>query len=153
MASILIIYGSTGGNTEMVAEKVAIVLAEKGNKVIKKRVEKSSPHEMSKFDLSILASPTYGHGILQEDFIPFYKALQQTPLKNHRCAVIGLGDPKYDAQYHIESATILEDVIKKNEGQLILHALKISRSPVPHLDTKIKKWTEELNTIITNYEF
>lgn len=150
MSSVLIIYGTTGGNTEIVAEKVAEVLCQKKHEVELKRVEQSKPADMLDCDLCILASPTYGHGVLEEHFIPFQKALKETQLKGQQCAVIGLGDPKYDAQYHIESAVILEDAIKASGGTLVCPALKISRSPVPFLSTRVQKWAEELSNLIRN---
>lgn len=150
MSSILIIYGSTSGNTEMVCEKVLDILKQKGHTLKIQRVEKSRPEDITKMDVTILASPTYGHGVLQEDFVPFWKAMKKIDLKGHPCAVIGLGDAKYDAQYHIESAHILEEVIKKAGGSLICPALRISRSPVPFLESRVAKWAEELSKIITS---
>ncbi|MBI5411903.1 flavodoxin family protein [Candidatus Peregrinibacteria bacterium] len=145
---ILIIYGTTGGNTEMAAEQVADVLRKNGHTVELKRVEKSTPQDATSADLCILACPTYGHGVLQEHFVPFHAALKQADLKGKKYAVIGLGDPKYDAQYHVESATIIEEAIKGAGGELVCPALKISRSPVPFLDTLIQKWAEGLSKLL-----
>ena len=146
MASILIIYGTTSGNTQLVAEKVCEVLSAAGHKSDTKRVEQTDPAEMEKYDFIIWGASTYGHGVLQDYFIPFLDKLNAAKydLKGKRGAVIGLGDPKYDAQYHIESAAILEEAFKKHGGNLIAPALRISGSPVRHLNGIIQKWAEAL---------
>jgi flavodoxin I len=144
MAKILFIYGTTGGNTEMVVEQVAELLKRQRHKVTLKRVEHSKPADMKRCDVAVLASPTYGHGILQDDMIPFEAALKKMDLKGQKCAVIGLGDPKYDAQYHIESAPILEKAVKEAGGELLLPALRVTRSPVLHLKGLIPMWTKQL---------
>ena len=148
MKSILFIYGSTGGNTEMVVEHIASELKKKKFKVAIQRAEKSAPKDILKYDMCILASPTYGHGLLEGYMAKFVKGLKTIDLKGKPCAVIGLGDPKYEAQYHIESAPILEDVLTKIGGQIILPALRISRTPVMHLKGLIPFWTDKLIELI-----
>lgn len=147
MRSILIIYGSTGGNTEMVVENVAEILKKKF-KVEIQRAEEASPNSIFKYDVCILASPTYGHGLLEDYMAKFVRKLKELDLKGKPCAVIGLGDPKYEAQYHIESAPILEDVLTKVNGKILLPALKISRTPVMHLKGLIPFWTDKLIELI-----
>jgi len=144
MKSVLFIYGSTGGNTEMVVEKVAELLEAKKHKVVLQRAEMSQPKDVLGCDVLILASPTYGHGLLQEYMRKFIKGLKEIDLKGKPCAVIGLGDPKYEAQYHIESATTLEKVLTDHGGKILLPALRISRTPVMHLKGLIPNWTKQL---------
>lgn len=137
---ILIIYGSVGGNTELAADQAALCLKLKGHSVKIQRAELSRPADLKMCDALIFASPTYGHGILQSDMAKFTGQLTPACLKNKPCAVIGLGDPKYDAYYHIESADILELAVKNLGGKLIVPPLRISRSPVLFLDNLISKW-------------
>lgn len=148
MKSILFIYGSTGGNTEMAVEHVADLLSKKGFKVTCQRAEKSNARDLLKADVCILASPTYGHGLLEGYMAKFVKSLKEIDLKGKPCAVIGLGDPKYEAQYHIESASILEDILTKIGGKILLPALRISRTPVMHLKGLIPFWTDKLIGLI-----
>jgi len=154
MKSILLIYGSTGGNTEMVAEYIAGILQKHNFKTKVQRAELSKASDMLDFDACILASPTYGHGLLEEYMAKFLKGLKEIDLKGKLCAVIGLGDPKYEAQYHIESAPILEKKLSSAGGKIILPALRISRTPVMHLKGLIPNWTEQLITKlqITNFK-
>ena len=145
MASILCIYGTTSGNTELVAEKVSAVLQEARHEVTLQRVERSNISDIDQHNLIILAASTYGHGILQDYFIPFAKELQKTDLSGRKFAVIGLGDTKYDKEYHIESAKILTDIVKKSGGELVCLPLKISKSPLPQLEGKVTQWAKELS--------
>jgi len=143
MKKILIIYGTLSGNTELVADKISELLETKYEITLEK-VENSNVLDIFNNDICILACPTYGNGILLPYFIPFYKKLQTTDLKNKDFAIIGLGDFKYDMDYHLESINILENVIKKNNGKLISDPLRISMSPLKLMNTLIPKWIENL---------
>lgn len=145
MKKIVIIFGSGGGNTEIVCQKVAEILQKNGADVTLKRVETSSPQEIFASDLCILAAPTYEHGVILDHFFPFLQELNQTDLQGHPMGVIGLGDPKYDLHYHLESANTLVTAIKEAEGNLFHHPLRISGLPFPHLDGRITKWAEEIS--------
>lgn len=144
MASILIIFGSTGGNTELVVDKVSEILQKK-HKVTVRRAEESNIQEASNFDLCILASSTYGHGILQPYMAPVHQKLINQNFKDQKFAVIGLGDFKYDRPYNIASARILKDGVEKAGGQLVNEPLLINKSPIPFLDEKVTKWAEDLS--------
>jgi len=144
MASILFIYGSTGGNTELVVEKVADVLASDGHKTTLQRAELSDPKKIKDYDFCVLASSTYAHGKLQYHMKAFAHKLSSLSLEGTSCAVIGLGDDKYDSYYHMEAAKILEDLVKDLGGTLAIDALRITKSPVPELNGSISKWAKRL---------
>ena len=144
MKTVLFIYGTTSGNTEMVVESIAEFLEKKKFKTVIQRAEESDAKDILKYDVCILASPTYGHGLLEEHMFKFVKGLKGMHLKGKPCAVIGLGDPKYEAQYHIESAPILEKGLTDAGGKIILPALRISMTPVMHLKGLIPNWAEQL---------
>lgn len=148
MKSVLFIYGSTGGNTEMVVESVADILRAKKFKVDIKRAELSSAKDLLKSDVCILASPTYGHGLLEDHMGKFVKGMKEIDLKGKPCAVIGLGDPKYEAQYHIESASVLEKKLTDAGGKLLLPALRVSMTPVMHLKGLIPYWAKQLLAVL-----
>lgn len=145
MARVLAIYGSTGGNTELVIEQVGAVLKEGGHKFESKRAEESSKEDLEGHDLYIFASPTYGHGELQYLFEPFAESLTDKEIKGKKFAVIGLGDQRYEKEYLLESAKTLEALVKEKGGELVVPALRVLNNPVQHLDTLIKTWTEQLS--------
>jgi flavodoxin len=150
MKTVLFIYGSTSGNTEMVVESIAEFLEKKKFKTVTQRAEISNAKDILDYDVCILASPTYGHGLLEEHMAKFVKGMKGISLKGKPCAVIGLGDPKYEAQYHIESAPIMEKVLTDAGGKLVLPALRISMTPVMHLKGLIPNWAEQLLAKLEN---
>ena len=161
MAKIKIIYGSAGGNTEMVCEKVAGIFGEKadagGKKIHKVEMLKAKLTDPAKlgvggehgdFDLLILASPTYGHGQLEQYFDKFLQGLAAVELKDRNCAIIGLGDPKYDSDYHIESAKFIMDFLKKKGAKILHMPLRVSKCPLPLLKGHVDKWAEKIAGMI-----
>lgn len=145
MISFLFIYGTTSGNTEMVVDWLAQILEKKGHQIQVQRAELSVPQDIMKGEICVFASPTYGHGLLQDDMMGFIKKLRgDTSLRGKSCAVIGLGQFKYDMEYHVEAAPLLEKAIEELGGKLILPSLRVSGPPVPHLNTYIKAWAEQL---------
>ena len=147
MAKVLIVFGSTGGNTELVTDEVAEVLKKGGHKVDVKRAEQSSEGDLKGHDLYILASSTYGEGQLQDHMYKYFYGLKKS-LKGKKFAVIGLGDSKYNTEYVMESANILEKGIKKLDGELVTNALRINKTPVPYLNTLVKTWAEKLSKLL-----
>ncbi|MGE3278454.1 MAG: flavodoxin family protein [Candidatus Altimarinota bacterium] len=144
MPSVTIIYGSSGGNTEMVCEKVQEVL--EMNKIPTKllRVERSTMDDLKNAEICILAAPTYEHGVIQHHFFPFLKELKHLDLQQKRMSVIGLGDTKYDDHYHIESANILEKAIKDSNGNMLIRPLRVNGLTITKLDGIVKSWSENL---------
>lgn len=145
MAKVKIVYGSAGGNTEIVCEKVAEVLEKNGHKVKLLKAKLTKPEEVDAYDLLILASPTYGHGVLEQYFGEFLQKFESADLKGKCCAVIGLGDPKYDNDYHIESAKIISDFLKAKEADQITIPLRVSRSPWLLLEGHVQNWAEKIS--------
>ena len=161
---ILIIYATVGGNTELVVEKVCEVLSlsqiletpnqenqelESKRKQIDfeiktQRVENSSINQVLDSDLTILASPTYGQGTVESHFLPFLKTFEKTSLENKNFAVIGLGSPRFYPEYLTESVTILENSIKKANGNLIVPSMRIGGEVLKILDKIVPNWTKKL---------
>lgn len=148
MPKILCIFGTTGGNTELVIDKISEVLLSKGHTVEAKRAEQSSVKDLEGRNLIILASPTYGHGELQYLFEPFADELKKTDLSGKKFAVIGLGDQRYEKEYLLESAKTLETLVKKQGGQLVCPSLRILNTPVQYLDSSITSWAEKLSAML-----
>jgi flavodoxin len=145
MASILLIFASCGGNTEIASEKVAEVLTTQGHEVTLKRAECATGSDFEAFPVVILASPTYGEGLLEPHMLSFVnKARGHASLAGKKCTSIGLGDAKYFPYYMAESAVILEEVIQEFGGEIIAPSLHINKSPVPQLGGSITRWAEQL---------
>jgi flavodoxin len=149
MAHIQIVYGSNGGNTQLVCEYIAEELNVLGHNVKNDRCEHFPEKELTTSDLLILACPTYEHGSLEPNFLKnFWPRIQDTDLKQQACVVVGLGDIKYDIDYHIESARILQTYVETHNGRLINPSLMVSGKPLPLLDKLVKGWCTRLHAKI-----
>lgn len=145
MANIQIVFGSNGGNTKMVCEYVASLLTEAGHQVKVDRCEHFPEDKLTGHDLLILACSTYEHGQLEDHFkISFWPRIQDIDLNRQKCAVIGLGDSKYDTDYNIESGRILQHYVETHNGQLFVPNLMINKSPLPQLEDLARSWTTKL---------
>ena len=137
-------YSSGWGNTRLVWEYISqhlngdhgLILENVGTKDIK---------TLDEYEFIILAAPTYDHGVLHE---PFYRWIMQQDidLSSKKIAIIWLWDDKYDKQYNVESAKILEDFVAKNNGKLLIPSLRINKHPIPQFEWEIKKRIEEYTT-------
>lgn len=89
MAHIGIFYGSTTGNTQEVAEKIAKAL----------NVDKADLHDVSNakadfgaYDVLLLGSSTLGYGDLQDDWDSFIGKVKSADLNGKKVALFGCGD-------------------------------------------------------------
>lgn len=85
-----IFYGSTTGNTESVAEKIADQLGigqEDVHNVADSKVEEVDPYE-----ILLLGCSTWGVGELQDDWNDFLYKLKDKNLSNKTVALFGCGD-------------------------------------------------------------
>lgn len=145
MANVKIVYGSGGGNTELVCEKVAEVLEMRGHRVELLKAKLTEPEQVGEYDLLIFASPTYGHGQLEQYFEKFLSKMESVDLTGKPCSIIGLGDPKYDNDYHIESAKVIMDFLKRKNAKMVYIPLRVSKCPLPLLNGHVGRWAEKLS--------
>ena len=149
MTQIQIVYGSNGGNTKLVCEYVAQQLVAVGHEVKVDRCEHYPESELSGHDLLILACSTYEHGELEDHFrYSFWPRIQKVDLAGQQCAVIGLGNSKYDTDYNIESGRILERYVIEHNGSLVGESLMIDKDPLSQLEGKVKTWADNLTRLI-----
>jgi len=130
MAKALVVFGSTTGNTESVAEYVAKTLESEGMSVDVKNVSGVKAAGLADgYDLVVFGSSTWGDDDieLQEDFQPFFEELDKANLSGKKVAVFGCGDSSYT---HFCGAV---DAIEEKVGQLgadvVAASLKIDGSP------------------------
>lgn len=147
MAKIKIVYGSAGGNTELVCEKVMEILQGK-HEVEMLKAKLTDPQKLGEYDLLILASPTYGHGQLEQYFEKFLNGLEAVNLEGKNIGIIGLGDPKYDRDYHIESARFIMDFVKHKGANIVYMPLRVSKCPLPLLEGHVDKWAEKMSGML-----
>jgi flavodoxin I len=144
MSSALIIYGSTTGNTEMVANRVGEILSKKGLSVVVREVTEAKVSELGNgFDLTLLGASTWGDEEIefQEDFEPFFEELDSANLKEKKVALFGCGDSSYE--YFCGAVDELEDKMEKLQANVINQSLRIDGDP-DDVDSEIVEWAEDV---------
>lgn len=90
MATIGVIYGSSTGNSEKVAEKIVHAFGD-GN-AVSINVEDARTDELGKYKYLIFGTSTWGIGDMQDDWEEFITPLETADLKDKKVALFGLGD-------------------------------------------------------------
>lgn len=142
MSNILIVYGSTTGNTEMVAEQISNKLEEHSPKM--QDVTDTTPEELAQYDTIIVGSSTWDDGLLQTDFRDFVDGLN-VDLNGKKLAAFGLGDTNYPE--FCKAAEILQETFTKLGAQSMIEPLKIDGFPdETENEQKIDQWCEQIKT-------
>lgn len=144
MATALIVYGSTTGNTEWVAKQVGEVLGREGIEVTVQNVTGTQVTQLGKgFDLTLLGASTWGDAEIefQEDFAPFYEDMGQADLKEKKVAVFGCGDSSYE--YFCGAVDLLEEKVADLGGFMVNEPLRIDGDPQDVRD-EIVAWAREV---------
>lgn len=144
MPKALIVYGTTTGNTELVAEQVSGILEEKGVNVTMKNVTETTIGELGNgFDVTLLGCSTWGEDTIefQEDFEPFYENLDSAELKEKKVALFGCGDSSYE--YYCGAVDLLEDKMDAVGGKRVNESLRIDGDP-SESSGEIDEWAAEV---------
>jgi flavodoxin short chain len=130
MKKALIIYGTTTGNTEMMAEVIKKEMEAAGMEIELKEVTAASIEDLSgEQDILLLGCPAYGDEEveLQEDFADFYEKLDGCELDGANFAVFAPGDSSYT--HFCGSVDKLEEKMESMGGNKVAVGLKIDGDP------------------------
>ncbi|WP_027177153.1 flavodoxin [Desulfovibrio aminophilus] len=130
MSKVLIVYGSTTGNTETAAGYVADVLRKHGADVALKNAADVEAEGLARgWDLVLLGSSTWGDEDieLQDDFVHLYEGLDQAGLDGVKTAVFGCGDSGYP--HFCGAVDALEERARDLGAVLVVDGLKIDGDP------------------------
>jgi flavodoxin short chain len=144
MANALIVYGTTTGNTEMVAEQISYTLQEKGIEVTKKNVVDATIEELgNSYDITLLGSSTWGDDEIefQEDFADYFEELDKAKLKDKKVAIFGCGDSSYE--HFCGAVDLLEVKVEDLGAKMIGEPLRIDGDPEDS-SGEITSWAEEI---------
>ncbi|MGL1931024.1 MAG: flavodoxin [Desulfotalea sp.] len=147
MSKILVVYGSTTGTTESVAESIGDVLGANGCDVVVKNVSDTSVEELGgEYDVTVLGTSTWGDDEIefQEDFEPFYKELMSSKLKGKKIALFGCGDSDYE--FFCGAVDLLEERMDELGATEIVSSLKIDGDPD---DTEVRAWALSISSKLT----
>jgi len=130
MAKILIVYGSTTGNTESVAEHIQITLAKAGHETTIKSAADVAPQGLAAgYDMVLLGCSTWGDEDieLQDDFVPLFEELDKAGLAGKKTAVFGCGDSGYT--HFCGAVDAIEEKAAALGAELVAASLKIDGDP------------------------
>jgi flavodoxin I len=151
MKKALIIYGSTTGNTEYVAEVIAKSLKQgKVDVAVKNAANASGPDIESDLDIVLFGCSTWGDDEieLQEDFAEFFENMGNngTSYNGMKFAVFGCGDSSYT--WFCGAVDAIEGKIADLGGKIMVDSLKIDGDP-ESVKEEIQNWAESVNLALT----
>lgn len=133
-----VIYGSTTGTTETVAEKIATAF---GAPVANVATADASAFDA---DLVVLGSSTWGIGELQDDWAARLDEVKGF-LSGRKVAVFGLGDSVGFADSYCVAAETIVAAAKEAGATLVGDVLKLDEANEPDMtDSRIAAWVETL---------
>lgn len=144
MPTALIVYGSTTGNTEMVAGQVGDLLQNGGAEVTVKNVTDVKVEDLGNgWDYVLLGASTWGDDEIeiQEDFEPFYEELDRAALKGKKVCLFGCGDSSYE--HFCGAVDQLEEKMEQIGAILVTEPLRIDGEP-DGSSSDIEGWAEEI---------
>ncbi|MBP6921661.1 flavodoxin family protein [Candidatus Gracilibacteria bacterium] len=135
-------YSTISGNTALVAEAVQGIFSQAGITLILQDVAEDRTWQ-DEVDFALFGCGTYGHGQLQNTMRQCVETEWVDRMIKVPCAVIGLGDHRYDREYNMYAADILENWIRERSERLLGPALRINRSPLKLNNQKtIENWAK-----------
>lgn len=125
MTKVILIYGSTTGNTEELTRHVAAGLKEGGMDVKVKNVTEAKTAELGAYDLIVLGCSTWYDGELQDDFVSFHEEMSGISLDGKKAAVFGPGNFDFYADTFCTAVDILEQRLLQCGAVMVKEGYKI----------------------------
>lgn len=144
MANVLIVYGSTTGNTETVANDIAGILKEAGNDVTVLDAAKAQPSGLcASRDCVLFGCSTWGDDTIefQDDFMPLFEAFDSIGASGVKAAAFGCGDSSYT--YYCGAVDSINEKLDELGAKLIAPGLKIDGDPGDASDN-IESWAKSV---------
>ena len=126
MANILIVFGSSTGNTESIAHAIERKLLDAGHTVRVQNAADVSPlHLASGFDVVLLGCSAWGEEEieLQDDFATFFEDIENMDLKNVKLAAFASGDREYP--HFCGAVDVIEEKARALGAILIAEGLRL----------------------------
>lgn len=114
---ILIVYGSTTGNTAYVAEIISSAFTKHEVKI--ENILSVNIEEFKNYDLLILGTSTWGNGEVQKDWKAVLNKLDKSIIGGKIIALFGLGDSAMFPEQFASGVRDIYDVVIENGGIVI----------------------------------
>jgi flavodoxin short chain len=142
MSKVLIVFGSTTGNTEGVAESIEKILTENGMTVSLQNAANITADGLGAgYEMILLGCSTWGEEDieLQDDFVPIYENLEKSELSGKKVGVFGCGDSSYT--HFCGAVDVIEKKAEELGAKIVVGSLKIDGEPEA---ADIEAWTKEV---------
>ncbi|GIN57932.1 flavodoxin [Lederbergia ruris] len=129
MKKVIIIYTSSTGSTEALAE--AIIEELKQNNEIEIAVKDSfaaTPAELHEYDGILIGTYTWDGGVVPDEFMDFYEELDEEDLTGKMAAVFGSGDSYYTNTYGA-ALTLFAEKLSESGAEIVLPNFLIELFP------------------------
>ena len=144
MASTLIVYGSTTGNTSTVADMIEEVLKSAGHSVTVVDAADAAPAGLCNgYDLILFGCSTWGDEDieLQSDFASLFDSFDNIGAKGKKMAVFGCGDSSY--KWFCGAVDSIEEKLEQLGATTVADGLKIDGDP-DDVKADIDQWAKEV---------
>ena len=147
MTTILIVYGSSTGNTGKLTLHLANVFREANFEVTAKPAAACNVEAMTDYDVILLGSSTWGNGSLQDNMKQFYFKMDSVELAGKRAAAFGPGDAKSYPRSFCKAVDMLENKLVSRGAEIIVPGLKID-GDADSFKNVIVEWAEKIISFI-----
>lgn len=115
MAKIGLFYGSSTGNTEVVAYQIKAEFDKLDPSLVEVfNIGKATPEQVLSYDYLIFGIPTWNTGQLQDDWEIFLPKLKGKDMSTKNIAIFGLGDQNGYGFNYLDAVGTLSDVLLDN---------------------------------------
>lgn len=126
MSKVLIVYGSSTGNTESIAEKIGALLKDAGHEAHVRNAANVSPDGLANgFDALLFGCSAWGEEELemQDDFLPLFEDFAKIGLEGRKVAAFASGDQAYT--HFCGAVDAIEERAKELGATIIAEGLKM----------------------------
>jgi len=149
MGNILMLYASTTGNTELMAEDIVAYLENKQHQVIIKTFDFDpiDVEELLDYDAVLVGTHTWDDGNLPYEVEDFYEELDEIDITGQIAGVFGSADSFYD---NYGGAIDLIGVRLENKGAtMVSHRLKVDLVPAKKDMAACQEFAQQVCEMIT----
>ena len=142
MSKVLMVYGSTTGNTEALAEILGRLIQEAGHETtLLNAADASAPGLCDGWDMILFGCSAWGDDeiILQDDFDALFQQFDLINAKGHKVACFATGDSNFT--YFCGAVDVIEAALERLGADVVVEGLKIdgqAQSDQP----EIQEWTK-----------
>jgi len=126
MSKVLILYGSSTGNTESIAQKLKELIAAKGHEVTLLNAAEAAADNLAEgYDAALFGCSAWGTDELemQDDFAPLFEEFEHMGLKGRKVAAFASGDREYE--HFCGAVDAIEARAKELGAEIIAEGLKM----------------------------